>query len=62
MKYLFLIAIFVGVNIFDIFAVIQSHGTRLIWDKGYEDANLLEDLNNSSNIWHFKSKSNWPTR
>ena len=43
-------------------AIIQSHGTRLIWDKGYEDANLLEDLNNSSNIWHFKSKSNWPTR
>ncbi|TIC53827.1 hypothetical protein E3Q05_02310 [Wallemia mellicola] len=53
-------AIFIGVNIFDIFAVFESYGSRVFWDKTFEDATLLEDINNTSNLWYFKTKPVWP--
>ncbi|TIA88712.1 hypothetical protein E3P81_03346 [Wallemia ichthyophaga] len=53
-------ATFIGVNIFDIFAVFESYGSRVFWDKTFEDATLLEDINNASFLWYLKTKPVWP--
>ncbi|WOO79509.1 uncharacterized protein LOC62_02G003032 [Vanrija pseudolonga] len=53
-------AVFVGVGVWDLFATIITPGTRLEWDKSYEDATLLEDVNELTDVWHFKSKPSWP--
>nr|XP_019050191.1 hypothetical protein I302_00616 [Kwoniella bestiolae CBS 10118]OCF29121.1 hypothetical protein I302_00616 [Kwoniella bestiolae CBS 10118] len=53
-------AVFVGVGIWDLFAVIASPGARLVWDKSHEDAALLEDVNELTDLWHIKSKAAWP--
>ncbi|WVR03981.1 hypothetical protein IAU60_000980 [Kwoniella sp. DSM 27419] len=53
-------AVFVGVGIWDLFAVISSPGARLIWDKSHEDAALLEDVNELTDLWHIKAKAAWP--
>ncbi|WWC68792.1 uncharacterized protein I206_102727 [Kwoniella pini CBS 10737] len=53
-------AVFVGVGIWDLFAVIASPGARLVWDKSHEDADLLEDVNELTDLWHIKSKAAWP--
>ena len=54
-------AVFVGVGIWDLFATIASPGARVVWDKTHDDATLLEDVNELTNLWHFKSKAAWPT-
>ncbi|WWC87689.1 uncharacterized protein L201_002581 [Kwoniella dendrophila CBS 6074] len=53
-------AVFVGVGIWDLFAVIASPGARLVWDKSHEDAALLEDINELTDLWHIRSKAAWP--
>jgi hypothetical protein len=53
-------AVFVGVGIWDLFATIANPGGRLVWDKTHEDANLVEDVNELTDLWHFKSKAAWP--
>lgn len=54
-------AVFVGVGIWDLFSTITTPGTSIVWDKTYEDATLLEDVNELTDLWHFKSKPSWPT-
>lgn len=49
-----------GVGIWDLYATIASPGGRVIWDKTHDDANLLEDVNELTDLWHFKSKPAWP--
>ena len=53
-------AVFVGVGIWDLFATIASPGGRLIWDKTHEEATLLEDVNELTDLWHFRSRAAWP--
>ncbi|WVF66861.1 hypothetical protein IAT40_001604 [Kwoniella sp. CBS 6097] len=53
-------AVFVGVGIWDLVAVIASPGARMIWDKSHEEAMLLEDVNELTDLWHIKSKAAWP--
>ena len=53
-------AVFVGVGIWDLFATIASPGGRLVWDRTHEDATLLEDVNELTDLWHFRSKAAWP--
>ena len=53
-------AVFVGVGIWDLFATIASPGGRLIWDKTHEQATLLEDVNELTDLWHFRSRAAWP--
>lgn len=53
-------AVFVGVGIWDLYATIASPGGRMIWDKSHDDATLLEDVNELTDLWHFKSKPAWP--
>lgn len=54
-------AVFVGVSIWDLFAVIASPGGRGMWDKSHDEAALVEDVNELTDLWHFKSKAAWPT-
>ncbi|OCF45073.1 hypothetical protein I317_01125 [Kwoniella heveanensis CBS 569] len=53
-------AVFVGVGIWDLVAVIASPGAKMIWDKSHEEAILLEDVNELTDLWHIRSKAAWP--
>jgi hypothetical protein len=53
-------AVFVGVGIWDLFATIGNPGARLVWDKTHDEAALLEDVNELSDLWYSKSKAAWP--
>ncbi|GJJ11421.1 hypothetical protein Clacol_005654 [Clathrus columnatus] len=53
-------AVFVGVGLWDLFSAIVSPGARVYWDKVYEDAALLEDVNELTELWHWRSKPSWP--
>ncbi|WVO18047.1 hypothetical protein L204_105745 [Cryptococcus depauperatus] len=53
-------AVFVGVGIWDLFAVVANPGTRCVWEKTHEDAVLVEDVNELTDIWHLQSKAAWP--
>ena len=53
-------AVFVGVGIWDLFATIGSAGSRLVWAKTHEEATLVDDVNELTDLWHFKSKAAWP--
>lgn len=54
-------AVFVGVSIWDLFATIASPGGKVAWDKSHDETTLLEDVNELTDLWHFKSKAAWPT-
>ncbi|KAL0954042.1 hypothetical protein HGRIS_005195 [Hohenbuehelia grisea] len=53
-------ATFVGVGLWDLYGALVSPGTRAFWDKQHDDAVLLEDVNELTELWHFKSKPTWP--
>lgn len=53
-------AVYVGVGIWDLFATIGNPGARIVWEKSHEDATLLDDVNELSDLWHFKSRAAWP--
>ncbi|KAI0272796.1 hypothetical protein BC834DRAFT_1025138 [Gloeopeniophorella convolvens] len=53
-------ATFVGVGLWDLYAAIATPGARPYWDKQHEDAVLLEDVNELTELWHFKSRPTWP--
>jgi hypothetical protein len=55
-------ATFVGVGLWDLYAAIASPGARPYWDKQHEEATLLEDVNELTELWHFKSRSTWPAK
>ncbi|KAJ7460736.1 hypothetical protein FB451DRAFT_1270154 [Mycena latifolia] len=53
-------ATFVGVGLWDLYGAIVSPGAKMYWDKQHEDAVLLEDVNDLTELWHFKTKPAWP--
>ncbi|KAF6753449.1 hypothetical protein DFP72DRAFT_966746 [Ephemerocybe angulata] len=53
-------ATFVGVGLWDLYGAVTSPGARGYWDKQHEDAVLLEDVNELTELWHFKTKPAWP--
>ncbi|KIY63378.1 hypothetical protein CYLTODRAFT_458158 [Cylindrobasidium torrendii FP15055 ss-10] len=53
-------ATFVGVGLWDLYGVIATPGARDYWDKQYDDAILLEDVNDLTELWHLKTKPAWP--
>ena len=55
-------ATFVGLGIWDIYSTIVTPGARTQWDRSYDDAVLLEDVNELSEVWHWKSKPIWPAK
>ena len=55
-------ATFVGLGIWDLYSAIVTPGARTQWDRSYDDAVLLEDVNELSEVWHWKSKPIWPAK
>ncbi|KAH7098587.1 hypothetical protein BKA62DRAFT_712797 [Auriculariales sp. MPI-PUGE-AT-0066] len=53
-------AVFVGVGLWDLYSAITSPGARGVWDKSHEDATLLEDVNELTELWHMRTKAAWP--
>ncbi|KDQ19629.1 hypothetical protein BOTBODRAFT_126512 [Botryobasidium botryosum FD-172 SS1] len=53
-------AVFVGVGVWDLLSTISTPGARTHWDKGHEDATLLEDVNELTELWHWKTRAAWP--
>ncbi|TBU42649.1 hypothetical protein BD309DRAFT_1001682 [Dichomitus squalens] len=53
-------ATFVGISLWDLYAAITTAGARAYWDKQYDDAVLLEDVNELTELWHYKTKPAWP--
>ncbi|KAE9405446.1 hypothetical protein BT96DRAFT_916169 [Gymnopus androsaceus JB14] len=53
-------ATFVGVGLWDMYGAVVSPGARNYWDKQHEDAVLLEDVNELTELWHLKTKPAWP--
>ncbi|KAJ3918713.1 hypothetical protein F5877DRAFT_42008 [Lentinula edodes] len=53
-------AAFVGVGLWDLYSAVVSPGARNFWDKQHEDATLLEDVNDLTELWHIKTKPAWP--
>ncbi|KAJ7626295.1 hypothetical protein DFH06DRAFT_1058338 [Mycena polygramma] len=53
-------ATFVGVGLWDLYSAVVSPGAQMYWDKTHEDAVLLEDVNDLTELWHFKTKPAWP--
>ena len=51
-----------GVGIWDLYGALVSPGARTYWDKQHEDATLLEDVNELTELWHFKTKPAWPVK
>lgn len=55
-------ATFVGVGLWDLYGALVSPGAKMYWDKQHEDAVLLEDVNELTELWHFKTKPAWPAK
>lgn len=53
-------ATFVGVGVWDVFASVLSYGARMSWDKNLEEASLVEDVSELSELWWLKTKAAWP--
>ena len=51
-----------GVGLWDLYATVVSPGARVHWDKQHEDGVLLEDMNDLTELWHFKTKPAWPVK
>lgn len=47
-------------GLWDLYGAVISPGARIYWDKQHEDAVLLEDVNELTELWHFKTKPAWP--
>jgi hypothetical protein len=45
-------AVFVGVSLLDLWAILSNFGTRTAWSKTFEKAELLEHVNEMSELWH----------
>ena len=55
-------ATFVGVGLWDLYGAVVSPGARVHWDRQHEDGVLLEDVNELTELWHFKTKPAWPVK
>ncbi|KAI6164482.1 hypothetical protein EDD17DRAFT_1691754 [Pisolithus thermaeus] len=53
-------ATFVGLGLWDLYSALVSPGARVFWDRQHDDATLLEDVNELTELWHFKTKPAWP--
>lgn len=55
-------AVFVGIGVWDLLSIIKTPGAKVYWDRGYDDAVLLEDVNELTELWHHTSKAAWPVQ
>jgi hypothetical protein len=50
----------VGVNIWDVYSALLAPGIRTLWDPQNESVALLDDLGESTGLWHVATKAVWP--
>jgi hypothetical protein len=55
-------ATFVGVGLWDLYSAVVTPGAKIYWDKQHEDAVLLEDVNELTELWHYKTRPAWPVK
>lgn len=55
-------AVFVGIGVWDLLSIVKTPGAKVYWDKGFDDAVLLEDVNELTELWHHKAKAAWPVK
>ena len=55
-------ATFVGLSLWDLYAAIATPGAKAYWDKLYDDSTMLEDVNQLTELWHYKTKPAWPVK
>ncbi|KAF8677671.1 START domain [Rhizoctonia solani] len=53
-------ATFVGVGVWDLLGVLGCEPARVIWEKNIEDARLIEDVSELSELWRVGWKAAWP--
>ncbi|KAG8690445.1 hypothetical protein FRC11_011535 [Ceratobasidium sp. 423] len=53
-------ATFVGVGVWDLLGVLGCEPARVIWEKNIEDARLIEDVGELSELWKVGWKAAWP--
>ncbi|KAG8901797.1 hypothetical protein FRB99_005097 [Tulasnella sp. 403] len=53
-------AVFVGIGVWDLLSIVKTPGAKVYWDRGYDDAVLLEDVNELTELWHHTTKAAWP--
>ncbi|KAH7326886.1 hypothetical protein B0J17DRAFT_710152 [Rhizoctonia solani] len=53
-------ATFVGVGVWDLLGVLGCEPARIIWEKNMEDARLIEDVGELSELWKVGWKAAWP--
>ncbi|CEH15989.1 CHOLESTEROL TRANSPORTER-RELATED [Ceraceosorus bombacis] len=53
-------ATFVGVGVWDLFSTITTPGAHMFWDKGVEEAALVDDAGDATRLWWTKRKAAWP--
>ncbi|CEL56375.1 hypothetical protein RSOLAG1IB_07761 [Rhizoctonia solani AG-1 IB] len=53
-------ATFVGVGVWDLLGVLGCEPARVIWEKNIEDARLVEDVSELSELWKVGWKAAWP--
>ncbi|KAH8924848.1 hypothetical protein BT69DRAFT_1260950 [Atractiella rhizophila] len=53
-------AVFVGLNVWDVFSTVSSAGARVVWDKTVEDVKLLEEVTDLTSLWRIGMKASWP--
>jgi hypothetical protein len=55
-------ATFVGVGVWDLLGVLGCEPARVIWEKNIEDARLVEDVSELSELWKVGWKAAWPVK
>jgi hypothetical protein len=50
-------AVFVGVGLWDLFAILMNWGARSGWDKARGEAILLEQVNEMTELWRVSQKT-----
>ena len=55
-------AVFVGVGLWDLLSTVKTPGAQVHWNKSHDDAVLLEDVNELTELWHHTTKAAWPVK
>lgn len=50
-------AVLVGVSLLDLWAILSNFGTPTAWSKTFEKAELMEHVNEMSELWHLHHRA-----
>ncbi len=55
-------AVFVGIGVWDLLSIVKTPGSKVFWDKSFDEAVLVEDVNELTELWHHTTKAAWPVK